>query len=209
LQAAAAWPFFAAPCAAGRPGSASVKVLTFALTAAAVVTAAVVVNPRDAFAGSIANGTTYRDEMFQFVYSGGTTGEEASPRQYLPKHALHFGAFAVLCAATVGFGALVLGAYLLNYMSFYVGSLGIEGAANGSMERALLFAWAPYAIVRVVAYAFTGSAVTAWILGPKHTRRVAFAWGLAGVLLAVVDVVAKAFLARGYGETLREALTQR
>lgn len=210
LQAAAAWPFFAAAAASGRPGRAVVKTLTFAVVAAALVTAAVAVSARDALAEAVPRGAAYRDEMFPFVYSGGTAGEEASPRQYLPRHALQFGAFCVLASASLGFGALALGAFLLDYMSYYVGSLWIEASTHGGDPfRALLFAWAPYAVVRVIAYACTGAGLTAWILGPPALRPRSVRFVAVGLVLAVADVVLKAVLARWYGATLLGTLHDR
>jgi hypothetical protein len=95
-------------------------------------------------------------------------------------------------------------------MSYYVGSLAAEAAAHGgSVGRTLLFSWAPYAIVRVIAYACAGSGLTTWLLGPPPSRPAARRALAVGFALAIVDVVAKAFLARWYGETLLSNLHSR
>lgn len=209
-QAAVAWPLFAASCRAGKPGRAAVAVLVFALAAAAVVTGAVAAMPADHFDRAVTRGVRYRDEMFAFLRSGGTEGEEATPALFLPQHALHFGLFVALCLATAGFGGLAMGAALLDYMSYFVGSLvAAAAAAEGNPARALLFSWAPYAIVRVAGYALAGSGLATLLLGPREARRRAAAYVALGAGLAVVDVIAKAFLARWYGETLLSALQGR
>ena len=128
----------------GEPRRAAGAVLVFALSAAVVVTAAVALRPAAGFEDAIWNGARYRDEMLAFIRSGGVEGEEATPHLFIPKHAIHFALFLVACALTAGFAALAMGGVLLNYMSFYVGSLLAEAAAHGgNVARTLVFAWAP------------------------------------------------------------------
>ncbi|MBI3817529.1 MAG: hypothetical protein HY286_02470 [Planctomycetes bacterium] len=205
LQAILVWPFFAGSCAEGRVGRAAARILVFALIAGAVVTAATAYYPKDEFDISVPRGVRYRDEMFTFIRSGGTAGEEAHFNEYAPMHALHFVLFVMLCAATAGFGGLVLGAALLDYMSYYVGSLVAEAAAHGSIWKTILCAWSPYAILRVIAYALVGAGFTTWIFGATDARARAKGAILVGIALALADVIAKHFLAHNYGQSLLQS----
>lgn len=209
LQGLAAYPFFLAAVAAGAPLRAATRVLIFAGVTTVVVSGAVMLAPPDFFARAVPNGVEYRDEMLAFVRSGGVFGEEASPSLFLPKHALHLGLFAACAAASAGLLALVMGAALLDYMSYYVGALGALACDGGDPVRALAFAWSPYAIVRVAGYALLGSGLATLVAGPKPARRAAATAALAGAGLAVVDVILKAALAGWYGQTLLVALPAR
>lgn len=202
LQAVVAWPFFAATCGQGRVARAGARILVFAAVAGVIVTAVVANAPRDEWSISVPRGASYRDEMFQFIRSGGVDGEEAHFLQYAPMHALHLGLFMILCGSTAGLTGLALGAALLDYMSYYVGDLVREAAAHGSVTRTLLVSWAPYAIVRVIAYAILGSGLTTWFFGPADARARAKGAILIGIALALVDMIAKHFLAHGYGKSL-------
>ena len=95
----------------------------------------------------IFRGEHYRDEMFQWIKTG--IGEESMPSQFIPKHILHFILFVLLTIFTGGFASLFFGSVLLNYMNYYVGSL----FANSTNPLLLfLFAWQPWAIIRVIGY---------------------------------------------------------
>jgi hypothetical protein len=202
LQAAVAWPFFAASCSRGGVLRAAARILVFAAVAGSVVTAAVAAAEPDHYNSAVPRGAAYRDEMFSFIRSGGLSGEEATPSQFLPMHALHCGVFALLCAATAGFGGLVLGAFLLDYMSYYVGALLYEASQHGEFWKTALCSWAPYAVIRVIAYAVLGAGIVVILYGPTTSRRTARNAILVGIALAVVDVVLKAFAAHLYGQTL-------
>ncbi len=206
LQAAAGFPFFVAACVAGSPLRAALRTLLFVAVSCAVVTAFVAGGAVDAWSASVPNGIAYRDEMVAFLRSGGTEGKEATPSLFLPEHATHLGLFSILCVATAGFGALVLGSGLADYMSYYVGSIVAMAADGGDPLRTLLLSWAPYAIVRVIAFASLGSGLTTLVVGPRATRVHAVRAIALGFLLAVVDVLAKAVLAGWYGATLWNAI---
>jgi len=208
LQALAGYPFFASACAGAAPGRAAGRVLIFALIAGAVVTALVANAPRDHYASAVPFGVAYRDDMLAFIRSGGLRGEEATPALFLPRHAVHFVGFVILSFVTAGFGALALGAWLLDYMSYYVGSLVALAAQGGDPQRTLLLSWAPYALVRVLGYALAGSGLATLALAPRSSgKRAAWLALAAGAGLAVVDVIAKAQLAPWYGRSLLDALT--
>src|SRR5262245_43111444 len=77
-------------------------------------------------AGGILNGPEYRDEMFRWIRTG--EGREGSLGLFLPQHALHLGAFVALSLVSASAASILMGAVLMNYMSFYVASLATAGA---------------------------------------------------------------------------------
>jgi hypothetical protein len=147
-------------------------------------------------ARTILHGVAYRDELFGWIRTG--VGKEGSPALFLPEHALHLGAFVVLCWLSAGLLGLVLGALLTAYMSFFVGSLA---AVPGSPWWGALVAWFPWSIARVMAFVLLG----VLLARPVLVRRVApwtarertwFVLVAAGIGL---DLLLKTLLAPTYG----------
>lgn len=69
--------------------------------------------------------------------------------------------FSFLAFITMGFAALLLGAYLLNYMNYYVGTLLLYSKNNlTSLIFVALFSWPIYAILRVFGYIGLGISLT-------------------------------------------------
>ncbi len=150
---------------------------------------------------AIPHAPAYWDEMRPWLWTG--EGRESSPAQFVPVHALHLAAFVVLAAATGGWAGLVLGAYLLGFMSFYVGK--VAGQAEHGLLAGLA-AWHPWAVLRVVAFVLLGVALSRLLLDRGRVRD----WwrderravGLAlGLWLA--DLVLKAALAPAWSRLLR------
>jgi hypothetical protein len=148
-------------------------------------------------------GASYRDEMIEWVRTG--EGEESSPRRFIPSHIKHFAVFVVISFATAGAGGLVMGAVLLNYMNFYIGSLLI---ASHNPVLALLVAWQPYAMLRVIAYIVAATALTeaffAFIKRRKPARRAAVYAGLA-LAGVTMDVLVKSAVAPLWSRLVRWA----
>jgi len=154
----------------------------------------------------IFNGAPYRDEMISWLETG--TGRESTPSAFIPQHMLHAGIFCVAALATAGAASLVMGATLMHYMSFYAGDLIGRCWGGPYQVSAILLAWNPWAIVRVISFVILGvvlaeplvarlSGRTARPLAPSATpapegRRWWIIGALAGLLL---DVVMKATLA--------------
>src|SRR5207249_7337270 len=98
---------------------------------------------------------------------------------------------------TGGLLGIALGAVLVGYMSFYVGSLAAAGGAPGT---AFLLGWPPWAVLRVVAFVLVGLCLAEPLLfaggrrlgrlpaPPSSTRR---AWYSVAAALLVADVVLK------------------
>lgn len=146
-------------------------------------------------------GAEYRDEMFEWVRTG--RGEESSPRLFIPVHIRDFALFGAVSFATGGLGGLLMGAVLLNYMNFYVGSLVVS--ARHPLLTAL-FGWQPYAIIRVISYILVATVLAGafWALVrrrgmPRAVGRYG-AWGVTGVIL---DILLKWLIAPAWSALLR------
>jgi hypothetical protein len=147
------------------------------------------------------NGEPYREEMFGWIATG--EGPEADPRAFVPVHLLHLGLFVVLTWISAGYLGLVLGAALVAYMSYFVGSYA---AASGHPLLGSLAAWVPWSVVRVAAFVLLGALFARpllvrrpWPFETLELRLMALA--AAGI---AADVLIKAAFARPYGLFLRE-----
>ena len=154
---------------------------------------------------SIFHGMAYRDEMLLWIRTG--IGKESSPLHFLPEHAFHLALFVILSLVSGGFLSLVLGAVLMNYMSFYVGSL--LGIARLPWV-VLLYGWPPWALLRVVAFVILGVVLSAPLLerlagGPLVMERKRM-WVLAAGAGLMLDVTLKTMLAPHWSAMLRSAL---
>src|SRR5688500_17914520 len=94
--------------------------LFWALCLGIIVVTATVHFPSEA-SQAIFYGTTYADEMFHWIKTG--QGAEGNPLQFVPVHLVHFVMFVFLSIVTASLLSLTMGALLMNYMSFYVGSV--------------------------------------------------------------------------------------
>jgi len=155
----------------------------------------------DAAREGILRGEPYRQEMFGWIATG--TGKENDWHRFLPEHLLHFAVFLVVTWASGGYLGLVLGAFLVAYMSYFVGSYA---AASGHPFLGSVAAWVPWSVVRVCAFVLLGTlfarpllARRAWPFGGKEYRLMALA--LSGIL---ADLVIKSLAAPSYGVFLRQ-----
>lgn len=205
LGAAAAYPFFAAELARGRPSKAVSLMLLWALFVSVAVILATLLFPTRA-AGVVWKGTEYTAEMLGWIRTG--IGPEGAPSLYLPQHAIHFAVFCAVCLLSAGLGGLVMGAALLNYMNFYVAEL-IREAANPTLAACL--GWPPWAILRVCGFIFASVPLSAlllrrfrcWRVHPKTSYWRYYLWGLG---LVILDAILKAVLAPYWRRFLGGAL---
>ena len=157
----------------------------------------------------VLNGAAYREEMFGFIRTG--QGRESDPSRFLPQHLLHLGAFCLLAYLSAGLLGIGLGAVLVGYMSFYVGSLA---AAGGSPELAFLLGWPPWAILRVVAFVLLGVVLAEpLLLAARRRMRLAAvevparrSWYVIVAALLLADATLKYLLAPHWGTLLRRCL---
>lgn len=157
--------------------------------------------PEAARAG-ILHGEAYRQEMIGGWIRTGVAPEN-SPRLFIPQHLLHLGAFLLLTWASGGYLGLVLGAFLVGYMSYFVGSYA---AASGHPLLGSVLAWVPWSVVRVCSFVLLGAlfarpllARRVWPFERWEVRLMALAF--AGLL---VDILVKVFFAPSYGLFLRQ-----
>ena len=155
----------------------------------------------EAARGGILHGEAYRQEMFGWLRTG--VAPENSPRLFIPQHLLHLGVFLLLTWASGGYLGLVLGAFLVAYMSYFVGSYA---AASGHPFLGSVLAWVPWSVVRVCAFVLLGALFSRPLLARRlwpferwEVRLMALAF--AGLL---VDILVKAFFAPSYGLFLRQ-----
>lgn len=193
------WPAFSRAVRAGDLRRTFAAALLWTVLLSASIIAFTQIAPAEA-GRSILNGEPYRREMFAWIETG--EGRENRPAQFLPEHALHLGAFALLAVASGGYLGLVLGAALLGYMSYFVGSFA---ASAGAPVAGALVAWVPWSVVRVLAFVALGCALARPVLtrrwsGPDRRERRWIGLALAGI---AVDLLLKSTLAPTYGRFLR------
>ncbi|MBZ0113815.1 MAG: hypothetical protein K8J08_15230 [Thermoanaerobaculia bacterium] len=148
----------------------------------------------------ILRGDSYREEMFGWIWTG--VGREVTPSAFLPEHALHLVAFVALTWLSGGYLGLVLGAFLVAYMSYFVGCYAAE---SGHVVLGSVFAWVPWSVVRVASFIMLGALFsrplwtrTVWPFSRRDLRFLLLA--LAGI---AADVSLKILLAPAYGHFLR------
>jgi hypothetical protein len=151
-------------------------------------------------AATTLRGEPYRQEMFHWIATG--EGSEGEWRRFLPTHLSHFTLFVVLCWVSGGYLGLVLGAVLMGYMSYFVGSYA---AAAGAPLLGSLVAWVPWSVIRVLAFILVGCLFARpllvrriWPFERRELRLLLL--GLAGIL---ADILLKALAADTYGVFLR------
>ncbi len=99
----------------------------------------------------ILGGPDYQTRMFEWIRIGG--GPEGSLSLFLPRQLLQLAVFAALSLATASAGSIVMGAVMLNYMSFYVAGLLNAGAPPWGVA---LLGWQPWTISRMAAFSTLG-----------------------------------------------------
>jgi len=195
---------FAARVKARRYGHAWLLAMAWAALLSVGVITVVAVRPLLAAKG-IVHGQAYKAEMVQWVVTG--AGKEATPAQFVPEHLLHLGAFLVLTTVSAGYLGLALGAFLMAYMSYFVGSLAL---ASSRPAVAGLAAWVPWSVIRVMAFVLLGVLLARPLLLRRRWpfgRREAWLFALAFAGIAA-DIALKTVLAPRWGLLLRELLVR-
>jgi hypothetical protein len=152
----------------GERGGAVRAMLWWALTLGIVGTICLVWWPQPV-SDVVWNGASYKTEMFRWIRTG--RGAEGSIRLFLPQQLLHIAVFVTVGLASASVGAIVMGAGLMNYMSFYVASLARAGVPPWAVT---LLGWQPWAITRVAAFATLGVLLAEpllfWLMPSAETR---------------------------------------
>jgi len=201
LNAAPAWWVMIRLVISGRRSAAVVSILWWAACLGAATTILCAVDPWGNATKAVFHGSSYYQEMRSWIEMG--VGCESSPACFVPTHALHAAIFCVLAVMTAGAAALVMGAVLLNYMAYFVGSIA-AGAATPI--GAAICAWFPWSLARIASFVILGVAL-AEPLALRLARRegepgraVWVAVAFAGLL---ADVAMKAWLAPQWPPLLR------
>ncbi|HEY7059174.1 MAG TPA: hypothetical protein VH458_21725 [Vicinamibacterales bacterium] len=204
LNTLPALPFMIGSLRRGAVDEAVVRMLIWAAALAVTATATSYVAPAE-MSHLFLHGETYRKEMFVFVMTG--EGAEGNIHLFLPEHARHA---LVFCGLAFGSGSLLampLGAALMNYMAYYVGTLG---AASQRPLAVMALAWVPWALIRIVSFVTLGVVLGGPVLGRLFRfeyrlgdQRRWIAWALAGL---VADVVLKWALAPWWRGLIRAAV---
>jgi hypothetical protein len=149
----------------------------------------------------IVEGESYRQEMFGWIATG--EGKESDWHRFLPEHLLHLGLFVLLTWLSAGYLGLVLGAFLIAYMSYFVGSFAV---ASGHPVLGSIAAWVPWSVIRVGAFVLLGTVFARpllvrrlWPFERRELRLLAV--GGSGIL---ADLLIKTFFASPYGLFLRQ-----
>ena len=145
----------------------------------------------------VLNGAEYRDEMISWLATG--EGRESSPAAFIPQHMLHAGVFVALSLLTGSALSVLMGAALMNYMSFFVADVILRCSQASAGTSAMLLAWNPWSMVRVASFIILGVVLSEPLLSrmrghwPDPGGRRVWLWiAVSGLLL---DVAMKALLA--------------
>ena len=157
----------------------------------------------------VLNGAAYRDEMVAWLATG--EGRESSPAAFVPQHMLHAAIFVVLSLLTGSALSILMGSVLMNYMSFYVGSLILHCAGTPGANSAILMAWNPWSMVRVASYIILGVVLSEPLLtrtrgrwpDPSGRR----SWLLLAAAGLLLDIAMKTLLAPHWPRLLSGCFT--
>ena len=159
---------------------------------------------------AIFNSTAYKEEMFTWIETG--IGAEGNPAQFIPIHATHFTIFLITCLISMSMIGIIFGAYLMNYMDYYVGMLFLnvaEPSATSYLTIAV-FGWQIWAICRVVDFLFVGTAaaipLTTFLFKQPLPKDVIKKYFLIGVAFVIIDILLKASLAPIYQQILNAVI---
>lgn len=149
----------------------------------------------------ILRGEWYRSQMFQWLCTG--VGMESTPSQFIPMHAREIILFISASLFTASLLSMLGGAILMNYMSYYVGSLM---AASSHPLWVFFLAWKIYAVIRVTSFVILGVLLAEPLLSLITKQPYAFRsrrkWLLIALLGLILDVFLKILTAPLYRNKL-------
>ncbi|HXO19471.1 MAG TPA: hypothetical protein VOA87_06045 [Thermoanaerobaculia bacterium] len=151
--------------------------------------------------GGILHGEPYRLEMFNWIATG--EAPENHPSLFLPQHLLHLAAFLLLTWASGGYLGLVMGAALVAYMSYFVGSYAV---ASAHPLLGAIAAWVPWSVLRVAAFVLLGTVFARPLLARKlwPFTRLEYQLLLLAATGILADLLIKSLFAPTYGLFLRQ-----
>ena len=137
----------------------------------------------------VLNGPEYQKEMLDWIATG--KGTEGSLSLSFTRQLLQIGIFVALSLATGGALSVVMGAVLMNDVSFYVAGLASSGTPAWAV---VLLGWTPWTIARMTALCILGVVLAEPLifrLFPTARRRLKvvgrmpyYMAGLSGIVMA-------------------------
>ena len=204
LSAAPFYPVLVMRLRAGRRGQAVALALVWALALGATSTTLCAMAPGRA-KEVVWRADSYWSEMEPWVRTG--EGKETTPARFLPELGIQLGIFAGLSLLTGSLLSIVMGAALMNYMSFYAGSL-VERASSPLLMA--LAAWHPWSVLRVIAFVILGVVLAEPLLSLLRRKRPAWRpmvpWLVAAAIGIALDILLKTFLAPHWPAILRSLM---
>ncbi|MGB9786879.1 MAG: hypothetical protein ACP5II_06690 [Infirmifilum sp.] len=189
----AVYPGFAYQVYKGKLWTASLLVFSWAILASLLMIHYAYSNGLEG-AGLVAKGADYVKEMFSWIATG--KGAEGDPSLFIVPKIIEIVVFSMASFLTVGFAGLFMGAYLLDYMNFYVGILLLHAKPGHFLEVALL-SWQIYAILRVVGYVLLGTSLSRISLLFFKKRKLIIEDEVKKMLLYSLVFIALDFLLKG------------
>jgi hypothetical protein len=203
LNVLPAFPFMIAALRRGNVPDAIARMVVWAAAMAVCSTTISYLAPAET-ANLFIHADAYRREMFEFVLTG--RGAEGDIRAFLPQHLMHAALFCALALASGSVLAMPLGAILMNYMGYYVGALG---AASLQPIRAMILAWVPWAVIRILSFVVLGVVLGGPLLarvgGFEYELRNQRPWILAALSGLAIDIFLKWALAPWWRGLIRAA----
>jgi len=205
LSGALIYPVFFMCIVAGESRLALGTMLLWCVLMSVLVIGATLLFPQRSQQVILSGGKYVQQEMTPWI--AGEVAKEGDIRLFLPDHLLHFAVFVILSLVSGGLFSLVMGAYLLNYMNYYVGWL-IGHAAHPWW--AVVIGWSPWSVLRVVGYILVAIGLSdipvSRLFHRPVDRRVIKCYAVTGCSLAVLDIICKSLLAPVWASLLREVL---
>jgi len=204
------YPFYLLQFKVQQYKRAAAYVLVWAITISITIALLTLVSPSLA-EKAILSGTTYQEEMFQWIITG--IGAEGDPSVFVPAHLINASVFALLSLATAGFLALFFGAYQMNYMNFYVGILlsRVTYPTLNNFILVSLLSWPVYAILRIFGFILIGVATTmplaSRVFKKKVDKKALVRFFFIGLILVGLDIVVKVLVAHYYQKFLHELVS--
>ncbi len=157
---------------------------------------------------AVLHGPEYQAHMFHWIRTG--EGPESSPALFLPRQLLQLAEFVALGFATAGAGAVLMGAFLMNYAAYYVAALAKAGVPAWAVTA---LGWQPWTIARAAAFSTLGVILAEPLLfrlmpgARARLRRIGrAAYVIAAMSGILADWFLKALLAPLWGHWLRALL---
>lgn len=149
----------------------------------------------------ILNGEKYKSEMIEWVLTG--TGKESNPYQFIPHHIFEFVIFIFFSLISGSSLSIILGAFLMNYMAYYVANLSITGKSIWL----LLLGWHPWSILRIIAYIILGVILSepllSKILHYEYDFKLTTKYTMIAFILWLSDLTIKILLAPTWQKILK------